>query len=168
MHTEKKMHPAFKLWLETDEGYVFGPGIYSLLCKLSEKGTLKEAASSLAMSYRFAWGLLKKAEDKLGFPLLVTHKGGNRGGGGALLTEQGRNLIKEFETIQDTFSRKSGDSLRNVSIDASVVSIADEGSNKLITLSTRSQKLTINIHLNENIKINDKIKLKICSMELRE
>ena len=57
-----KFRHAFKIWLETDDGYVFGPGVYALLLKVKEKGTLKEAASSLEMSYRYAWGLIKKAE----------------------------------------------------------------------------------------------------------
>jgi molybdenum-dependent DNA-binding transcriptional regulator ModE len=39
-----KPKPAFKLWLETEEGFVFGPGVEALLRKVIEKGTLKEAS----------------------------------------------------------------------------------------------------------------------------
>ncbi|RLI10443.1 hypothetical protein DRO42_01190 [Candidatus Bathyarchaeota archaeon] len=99
--------PAFKVWLETDEGYVFGPGVYSLLRKVRETGTLKEAAESLGMSYRFAWGLVKKAEEKLKQPLIKAHKGGRAGGGGAELTEVGLEFLDEFSRIEALISRLS-------------------------------------------------------------
>ena len=96
-----KPHPAFKVWIETDDGYVFGPGVYSLLKKIMELGTLKEAATELGMSYRYAWGLIKKAEEKLGEPLLSAHKGGRSGGGGAELTERGKQFLIEFQKLRE-------------------------------------------------------------------
>ena len=41
--------PAFKLWLETEDGYVFGPGVYNLLVAIERTGTLKEASQQLGM-----------------------------------------------------------------------------------------------------------------------
>ena len=92
--------PSFKLWLETEEGMVFGPGLYRLLRKISEVGTLKASAEELGMSYRFAWGLIHKAEDKIGQPLVASHKGGRSGGGGAELTEVGRQFLEEFSHVE--------------------------------------------------------------------
>jgi molybdate transport repressor ModE-like protein len=111
MSTKPRPKPAFKVWLETDEGYVFGPGVYGLLKKVKETGTLKEAATSLGMSYRFAWGLVKRAEKKIGHPLLEAHKGGRAGGGGAELTEVGSEFLEEFskiEAIVSTISSTGG------------------------------------------------------------
>ncbi len=102
-----KPRPAFKVWLETDEGYVFGPGVYSLLKKIEETGTLKESAEALGMSYRYAWGLLRKAEERLGEPLVTAHKGGRSGGGGAELTGVGRGFIEDFERMRRAVSRAS-------------------------------------------------------------
>ncbi|MFQ6052715.1 MAG: winged helix-turn-helix domain-containing protein [Candidatus Bathyarchaeia archaeon] len=101
------------MWLETDDGYVFGPGVYSLLRKVRETGTLKEAAESLGMSYRYAWGLVKRAEGKLGQPLLKAHKGGRSGGGGAELTEVGEQFLDEFSKIEAVVSRLSMEDLRS-------------------------------------------------------
>jgi molybdate transport repressor ModE-like protein len=95
-----RARPAYKLWLETDEGHVFGPGVYSLLRKIEEKGTLKEAASSLGMSYRYAWGLIKKAEEKLEEPLISATKGGRHGGGSTEITELGRRYVRDFERFR--------------------------------------------------------------------
>ncbi len=91
---------SFKLWLETDEGMVFGPGLYRLLRKVSEVGTLKASAEGLGMSYRFAWGLIHEAEGKMGQPLVTSHKGGRAGGGGVELTEVGRQFLEEFSHIE--------------------------------------------------------------------
>lgn len=96
-----KPRPAFKLWLETEEGYVFGQGALDLLQKIQELGTLSRAAEDLGMSYRHAWGLIKKIEGRIGEPILFTHKGGRLGGGGARLTPSGRRLIREFLRIKD-------------------------------------------------------------------
>ena len=100
MTPSPRHRPSFKLWLETDEGMVFGPGLYRLLRKISEVGTLKASAEGLGMSYRFAWGLIHKAEDKIGQPLVTSHKGGRSGGGGAELTEMGRQFLDEFSHIE--------------------------------------------------------------------
>ena len=93
--------PAFKLWLETEDGYVYGPGVYNLLIAIERTGTLKEASQQLGMSYRYAWGLIKKAEEKLGESLIVASKGGRLGGGSSTITETGAKYIKDFERIQD-------------------------------------------------------------------
>jgi molybdate transport repressor ModE-like protein len=102
-----KPHPAFKVWMETEDGYVFGPGVYSLLKKVMDFGTLKEASTELGMSYRYAWGLIRKAEEKLGEPLLSAHKGGKSGGGGAELTTRGKMFLKEFENLREQMRRAS-------------------------------------------------------------
>jgi molybdate transport repressor ModE-like protein len=103
----RKHHPAFKVWMETDDGYVFGPGVYSLLNILNEVRTLKEAATGLGMSYRYAWGLIKKTEEKLGEPLIYAHKGGRFGGGGAELTERGKNFLVEYQLLREQMVRAS-------------------------------------------------------------
>jgi len=109
-----KPRPAFKVWMETDDGYVFGPGVYSLLKKVEETGTLKEGASSLGMSYRYAWGLVRKAEEKLREPLLFAHKGGRSGGGGAELTDRGKQFIADFQLLREQMKRVSEKPLQNV------------------------------------------------------
>ena len=135
-------HPAFKVWLETDEGYVFGPGVYSLLKKVTETGTLKDAASDLGMSYRYAWGLVKKAEEKLGEPLLAAHKGGKSGGGGATLTERGEQFVVEFQRIRDQMAQAS--SLEKTSISGTVKDVRARG---------YDYELVLNIHEGDKLTL---------------
>ena len=98
------------MWLENEEGrYAFGEGPFTLLQKVQELGTLSDAAKALGMSYRHAWGLIKRIEGLIGEPLLKTRKGGKAGGGGAQLTETGKRLLKEFSRVKKTFSKSSLD-----------------------------------------------------------
>lgn len=106
-----KARPAYKLWLETEEGYIFGKGAFDLLQKIEEEGTLSGAAKALGMSYRYAWGVIKKIEDRIGQPLLETRKGGKTGGGGAELTETGRELVKSFLRLRNVFEEARMDEL---------------------------------------------------------
>jgi molybdate transport repressor ModE-like protein len=103
----RRTHPNFKVWLETDEGYAFGPGVYSILREIRCKGTLRGAASSLGMSYRFAWGMIRKAEERLGAPLVESHKGGSAGGGGARLTSLGEQFVDQYASLERRMGRLS-------------------------------------------------------------
>ncbi len=103
--------PAYKLWLENKDGYVFGKGALELLQKIQEVGTLSGGAKALGMSYRHAWGLIKEIEKRMGKPLLNTYKGGRFGGGGAELTKTGRELIKAFTNFKSAFEQTCMDEL---------------------------------------------------------
>ena len=95
-----KLKPKIKLWLETENGYVFGEGLLELLGKIQDLGTLRGAAEDLGMSYRYAWGKIKNTERRVGRPILKTHKGGISGGGGAELTEEGITLLNKYLEIK--------------------------------------------------------------------
>ena len=145
--------PASKIWLETNEGYVFGPGVYNLLKAIKEKGTLKEASQSLGMSYRYAWGLIKKAEEKLEASLIEASKGGRQGGGSSKITELGEHYILDFEKIQrmwnDFRDQYNGSSL----IEAQVV----ESDGDLVLRITED----IVLEQMNRFKEGDSIKLKV-------
>ena len=101
-----KLKPRFKLWLETEDGYVFGPGSFKLLHGIREKGTLKVAAMGLNMSYRQAWGIIKEIEEKIGKPIIVSHRGGKVGGGGAELTQTGKELLENYLRLKSDLKQK--------------------------------------------------------------
>ncbi len=123
LNTMSEPRPASKIWLETDEGYVFGPGVYNLLKAIKEKGTLKEASQSLEMSYRYAWGLIKKAEAKLGAHLIEASKGGRQGGGSSTITELGEHFINDFENIQQAWQDFKQQYYSNMLVSASVINV---------------------------------------------
>ena len=96
--------PDYKLWLERDGEYIFGPGAYAILKSVHEEGTITRGAKKLQMSYRYAWGVIKKIEKKLGITLVETFKGGTEGGGGARVTENGLKLMQMYASINNAFN----------------------------------------------------------------
>jgi len=103
--------PNYKLWFESEGEYIFGPGACAILTAVLEEGTLTKGAEKLGMSYRYAWGAIRKIEHKLGMPLIETFKGGKTGGGGARVTEQGLKFIKAYSELHRAFEdvlKKSG------------------------------------------------------------
>jgi molybdate transport system regulatory protein len=89
-----------KLWLETDGVYIIGEGLFRLLTAIQECGTLSKAAAELKMSYRHAWGMIRKSELRMGKPLLVTHKGG-KDLGGSELTADAKSLLAKYLQVKE-------------------------------------------------------------------
>ncbi|MEE9558664.1 MAG: LysR family transcriptional regulator [Candidatus Brocadiales bacterium] len=90
-----KMEPRFKVWIEKEDEVVFAEGRKMLLEAVDELGSLNAAAKKLGMSYRAAWGKIKATEARLGKKLLESSAGG-RGGGGARLTRDAREMLKRY------------------------------------------------------------------------
>lgn len=89
------IRPGFKLWLDRNSESVFGHGKWQLLNAIHRQGSLRAAAASLGISYRKAWGDLRKAEQALGFAFLDRHRGGSEGGE-TCLNETGRKWLAEY------------------------------------------------------------------------
>ena len=96
----KKFNIGIKLWFETEdrEGF-FGGGKLKLLTEIETRGSLSAAAEMLDMSYRKAWGDLKKAEKGFGVKLVMKSRGG-RNGGSTILTENGRDLLNAYKRCE--------------------------------------------------------------------
>ncbi|SFM59026.1 molybdate transport system regulatory protein [Thermodesulforhabdus norvegica] len=88
-----KVRMRIHLWLEAEEGQIFGLGRAQLLARIAVHGSLKRAAEDLGMSYRAAWGKVKKTEDVID-ARLIKRSGTRRDG--YELTEFGRNLLDSF------------------------------------------------------------------------
>ncbi len=82
-----------------------GPGKIALLEGILRSGSLSRAARDLDMSYRRGWQLLASLNASFREPVAVTVKGG-RGGGGARVTDFGRELVGCYRAFeQDTQMR---------------------------------------------------------------
>jgi len=100
----RPVRPAFKLWLKTERGYALGEGGVRLLQEVEKCGSITDAAKSLRMSYRYAWGLVRKIEKNIGTPMLDTYKGGSHGGGGARVTQAGLTIIRKYRALEEEIS----------------------------------------------------------------
>ena len=93
----RKFNVGVKLWIATTSwAGVFGEGRYRLLSLIHIHGSLKKAAETNGISYRKAWGDIKKTEARIGRKLLVRECGG-KGGGGSRLTPFAQELLKAYE-----------------------------------------------------------------------
>lgn len=66
---------TYKFFLLLGDEYIFGPGRWELLQAVRTLGSLRQAAISIGMSYRWAWGRIRDVEKALGIPLLVNDVG---------------------------------------------------------------------------------------------
>lgn len=92
--------PKAKIWLEFEGESLLGRGGAKLLESIEKEGSLTKAAKKLNISYRYAWGYLKKIEKKIGGPIVETFKGGADGGGGMKLTPLGKYLFRKYKRFE--------------------------------------------------------------------
>ncbi|MEW6546576.1 MAG: LysR family transcriptional regulator [Bacillota bacterium] len=93
------MRAHAKVWLEEGGRLVFGEGACQLLAGIKQQGSISRAAEDLHMSYRMAWGVIRKLETRLGHSLVSSRVGGEEGGG-TVLTPAGEDLLARFQELQ--------------------------------------------------------------------
>ena len=104
----KKPKPRFKLWLSTqDTEGVFGDGKWRLLRTIDNARSLSAASQSLRISYRKAWGDLKKAQDALNIALVEKQRGGNIGGQ-TILTGDGKKWLNAYAKFRGDIEKAVG------------------------------------------------------------
>jgi molybdate transport system regulatory protein len=81
-----------------------GPGKARLLELIEETGSIRSAASKMKLSYRRAWLLLQDIERIFGGSVLERRTGG-KSGGGAALTNRGRDIIKHYRNAERRANR---------------------------------------------------------------
>lgn len=90
----------YKLWLSSMSGEgIISEEVYALLLSIREKASLKAAAEDAGISYRKAWGDMKKAEALLGYDLTDKTRGG-KDGGQSVLTPAALKLLEAYTALQ--------------------------------------------------------------------
>lgn len=84
---------------ESTKQQVVDPILFELLAAIQQQGALKRATEKIKVSYRFAWGLLKKWEQLLGQPLVILEQGR-----GARLSLTGKALLRTNAKLLARFS----------------------------------------------------------------
>ncbi len=104
--TREEVFLQYKLWLESVSGEgIIGEGKIHLLLEIRERGSLSAAATAMGLSYRKAWGDIRKAETLLGYPLTEKHRGG-KDGGSSVLTPQALRLLDAWVALKKEVNRK--------------------------------------------------------------
>jgi molybdate transport system regulatory protein len=107
-----------KFWLENKGEVVTGGGRIALLLAVDRLGSIQQAADDFGMSYRHAWGAIKKVEQRAGFKIVDTRLGGRDGG--ARLTSKGKAFAEKadslFKDLQASAEKRFTLSSRNPSL----------------------------------------------------
>lgn len=90
-----------KLVLRVDFGArgAIGPGKIRLLEAIDRSGSISAAGRELEMSYRRSWLLVDDLNRCFREPLVASQRGGTKGGG-AGLTDFGREVIRRFRAVE--------------------------------------------------------------------
>ena len=86
-----------RLYLSPDRP--LGPGKVKILESIRESGSISEAARAMKMSYRSAWLLVDSMNTLFRNPVVRTTLGG-RGGGSAILTDFGAEVVTRYRSME--------------------------------------------------------------------
>ena len=81
------------------EAGALGPGKVRLLELIQQEGSISAAGRAMDMSYRRAWMLVDSLNATFEQPLVATRHGG-RGGGQAMLTDLGRQVVEGYRGLE--------------------------------------------------------------------
>lgn len=102
---------------------IMGEGRAELLELIDETGSLSEAAKGMGMSYRYAWGMIRKVSVAAGGPVVKSTRGGSHGGRTSL-TPLGKDLLDTFRRVEDALqeeARRGGFPHPRLTVDAVAV-----------------------------------------------
>ena len=88
-----------RIRIKAGKDIALGPGKVDLLEAIETAGSISAAARELGLSYRRAWDLVDTMNHCFKHPLVARVKGG-KGGGGAQLTDEGRDILKLYRTME--------------------------------------------------------------------
>ena len=92
------------LWLEGDGTRFFGPGPVELLQLIEETGSINQAAKKMGMSYKKAWEIVSRLNEKVGSPMVITATGGEKGGG-STISEEAKQMIAWYVALRERFKK---------------------------------------------------------------
>lgn len=91
--------PKLKVSIVFESGARIGPGKAMLLQSVRDTGSISAAARDMRMSYKRAWVLLDSMNRAFAEPVVTAAPGG-AGGGGAVLTAFGAEVLERYRRIE--------------------------------------------------------------------
>jgi molybdate transport system regulatory protein len=106
--------PTLFIRIKFGDRAFIGPGKIRLMELIDELGSISAAGRAMGMSYRRAWLIIDGLNTAFASPVVVKQTGGS-GGGGAVLTELGRDIVKRYKRVHATATERSASDLRALS-----------------------------------------------------
>jgi molybdate transport system regulatory protein len=133
------------------------------------------------MSYRYVWNYLRKIEKNVGESVIEAFRGGKFGGGGARLTELGKELLDEYRRLEGYLNKVLSDaeyweviglkiSARN-RLKGKVIVVQKEGLTAMIKVQLKVPTVVTSLISKEaaedlNIKVGDDVEAVIKATEV--
>lgn len=95
----KPEHAFPRVRILIGEGMVLGPGKVDLLEAIGRTGSISAAGREMGMSYRRAWLLVDALNHMFRHALVIASPGGAHGGG-AKLTDYGRDVAAAYRRVE--------------------------------------------------------------------
>lgn len=106
--------PTLFIRIKFGDRAFIGPGKTELLELINEYGSISAAGRAMGMSYRRAWMIIDGLNSAFRAPLVTKQTGGS-GGGGAVLTELGREVVTRYRQIEKQSVENSAADLKALS-----------------------------------------------------
>lgn len=144
------------------DNYRLSKSRVEILKAIEETGSISKAAKQVGMSYKAVWDAVYNMQNLSGISLIDSKTGG-KGGGGAALTEEGRQLVKSFsesetklneflETLQPVFQGK--DDLLNLMNRISVkTSARNHIKGTIIDIKKEGVRASVHIQISDELKV---------------
>jgi len=91
--------PRLRIRIVFGEDEMIGPGKADLLEGVDRCGSIAAAGREMGMSYKRAWELIGTLNAMFRAPLVESTRGGP-GGGGAVLTDLGREVLSQYRAFE--------------------------------------------------------------------
>ncbi|MBC7133013.1 MAG: LysR family transcriptional regulator [Roseovarius sp.] len=102
--------PRLRIRIVFGEDEMIGPGKAELLERIARCGSIAGAGREMGMSYKRAWELVGTLNAMFRAPLVESTRGGP-GGGGAALTEAGREVLRLYRAFEEEAARAGASQL---------------------------------------------------------
>lgn len=108
--SKQNLKPQIRIMFR--KAIAMGPGKADLLRAIEETGSISAAARQMEMSYRRAWLLVDTMNQAFKSPVVVTLTGG-KAGGGAAVTEFGKEVLQRYSAMEAKASASVARELRS-------------------------------------------------------
>ena len=98
-HENHRPRPRLRIRIVFDDQEMIGPGKAELLERIDRCGSIAAAGREMEMSYKRAWQLIGTLNAMFRDPLVDSTRGGP-GGGGAVLTDLGHEVLRLYRAFE--------------------------------------------------------------------
>lgn len=93
-----------RFWISIEDKSFLGRGKVELLKAIEKYGSISQAAKSIKMSYKAAWDSIDAMNNTADEPLVERVSGG-KGGGGTVVTANGKEMIRIYDEISAKYKK---------------------------------------------------------------